>query len=148
MPPTVTVPVVSLLEASSSPVCPLLNASGSLFFSPGLVHHHLRGGNGGRMHGGCARGQSRVGGGGLSSPPSRVLQLLHYLWPPRSPAITTAPARTCTRIRAISAGFHCTLAPAMPATAARVARPGVRSRRMSVFAGTSLPCLFSLFPYC
>ena len=35
----------------------------------------------------------------LSSPPSRVLQLLHYLWPPCSPAITTAPARTCTRIR-------------------------------------------------
>ena len=54
----------------------------------------------------------------LSSPPSRVLQLL-YLWPPRSPAITTAPTRTCTRIRATPAGFHYTLAPATPATAAR-----------------------------
>ena len=47
----------------------------------------------------------------LSSPPSRVLQLPHYLWLPCSPAITTAPARTCTRIRAIPAGFHCMLVP-------------------------------------
>ena len=65
----------------------------------------------------------------LNSPPSllrpspfsppRVCGSLHCLCPPRSPAITTAPACTCTRIRVIPAGFHRMPAPATPATAIR-----------------------------
>lgn len=103
------------------------------------------------MHGGCARGQSRVGGGGHSDP------LLPTFTCAAAPPLPMAAMFTRNHDCASTHMHTNPKPPQLYFTArlhpqhlpqqlgARVVRPGVRSRHMGVFASTSCHVCFLCF---